>query len=71
MNKAQEGKHFYIFDYFLDGVFLRWEEVDCQFPVCGQSWILSLDNGTQIVTQVIEIEQISEDEHRVFLRSSK
>ncbi len=69
MAKREKSNHVYIFDYFLDGAFLKWEEVDCQFPVCGQRWLVNLENGTEIVTKIVAIEQISENEHRVFLSS--
>lgn len=65
----QQGKHFYIFDYFLDGEFLKWEECQSDFPVCGQTLAIELENGNEIVTQVVEIEPISENESRIFLSS--
>ena len=68
---SQQTRHFCIFDYFLDGAFLRWEEVtgNCPVLVPGQEWVISLDDGTQISTKVIETEVVSENEHRIFLRS--
>lgn len=69
MLTKQENRHFHIFDYFLDGKFLKWEECQGDFPVCGQSWVVNLENGTKVVAQVVEIEQISETEHRILLSS--
>ncbi len=69
MTKRTEENHFYIFDYFLNGSFLKREEVNCQPLVSGQQWIVRLEDGTELPTQVVEIEEISEDEHRVFLSS--
>ncbi len=68
---TQKDKHFCIFDYFLDGVFLRWEEVEGECPVLihGQDWVVSLEDGTQITTKIIETETISENERRIYLRS--
>lgn len=68
---TQHNKHFCIFDYFLDGVFLRWEEVKGECPVLirGQEWIVNLEDGTRITTTIVEIEDISESECRIFLRS--
>jgi len=62
-------KHFHILDYFLDGYFLKWEEVEDKCPVYGQPWVVSLEDGKEIVTKVVGIEQISENEHRIFLCS--
>ena len=69
MLPKQKGKHFYILDYFLDGYFLKWEEVKGNCPVCGQSLVVNLKNGTEVVTQVVETEQISENELRILLSS--
>ena len=68
---TQKDKHFCIFDYFLDGVFLRWEEVEggCPVLIHGQDWVVSLEDGTQITTKIIETETISENERRIYLRS--
>ncbi len=67
---GQDG-YFCIFDYFLDGVFLRWEEVKGQCPVLvhGQDWVISLEDGTHITAKIIETEALSENERRIFLRS--
>ena len=67
MTERTQQKHFYMFDYFLNGSFLKREEVNCQPLVKGQHWIVRLDDGTELPTQVVEVEEISEDEHRVFL----
>ena len=69
MLTKQKGKNFYILDYFLDGYFLKWEEVEGECPVCGQTLVIKGENGTEVVTQVVEIEQISENEHRILLNS--
>ena len=71
MIAKQKDKHFYIFDYFLDGYFLKWEEVEGNCPVCGQYWVVNLENGTEVVAQVVEIEQISENERRILLSSCR
>ena len=69
MLTKQKGQQFYIFDYFLDGYFLKWEEVKGNCPVCGQYWVVNLENGTEIRTQVVEIEEISENERKICLSS--
>ncbi len=69
MLTKQKDKHFNILDYFLDGHFLKCEEYEGNFPVCGQTVVINLEHGNKIVTQVVEIEQISENESRVFLSS--
>ena len=65
----QEHKSFYIFDYFLDGVFLKWEEGEDECPACGEICSISLEDGTEIQPKVVDTEQISEDELRIFLSS--
>ncbi len=69
MKKRKKGQHFYILDYFLDGYFLKWEEVKGNCPVYGQDWVVSRQDGTEVVTKVVGIEPISEDERRIFLGS--
>lgn len=66
-----KNRYFCIFDYFLDGVFLKWEEVKGECPVLiqGQEWIVDLENGTRITAKFIETEVISENERRIFLSS--
>ena len=70
-NTRQKNRHFCIFDYFLDGVFLKWEEVTKECPLLGygQDWVISLEDGTQITAKIIGTEAISENERRIFLRS--
>ncbi len=67
----QKGRNFCIFDYYLDGVFLKWEEVTGQCPVLipGQDWVVNLEDGTQVTAKIVETEAISEDERRVYLSS--
>lgn len=68
---TQENRHFCIYDYFLDGVFLRWEEVtgNCPVIVSGQDWVISLEDGTKVTTKVTGTEAVSENEQRIFLSS--
>ena len=69
MRKREKDRHFYILDYFLDGYFLKWEELEGNCPVYGQDWLVSRDDGTEIMTKVVGIEQISENERRILLSS--
>ncbi len=41
--KFQKERNFCIFDYYLNGVFLKWEEVIGQCPVLipGQDWVVN------------------------------
>ncbi len=71
MMAHQERKHFHIFDYFLDGYFLMWEEVEDIYPTYGEFCSISLEDGTEIHAQVVGTEQISENELRIFLSSQK
>ena len=69
MIAKQERKNFFIFDYFLDGEFLKWEEVEVDCPACGEVCSIILDDGTEIHPKVVETEKISEDELRIYLSS--
>ncbi|MEM8829852.1 MAG: hypothetical protein AAGE96_10895 [Cyanobacteria bacterium P01_G01_bin.19] len=64
-----QKKHVHIFDYFLDGQFLEWKEIRGNIPVCGQYWVVDLEDDTQIVAKVLEVEPISETECRIMLGS--
>ena len=69
--KKQTDHNFCIFDYFLDGVFLKWEEVagTCPVLIPGQDRVVNLEDGTQITAKIVEIENVSEDERKVYLSS--
>ncbi len=69
MYTKTKGQHFYILDYFLDGYFLKSEAIHGNCPVCGESLVVNLDNGTEVVTHVLDTEPISEDERKIFLTS--
>ncbi|NJK56635.1 MAG: hypothetical protein HC939_11845 [Pleurocapsa sp. SU_5_0] len=64
-------RHFCIFDYFLDGEYLKWEEIEYECPVfiAGQRWTVDLEDGTQVTGEIIETVSISENERRIMLRS--
>lgn len=68
---TQHKQHFCIYDYYLDGVYLKWEEVEGECPVLvhGQDLVIDLEDGTQITAQIVETEAVSENERRVFLNS--
>ncbi|MGB5636753.1 MAG: hypothetical protein WBM44_18520 [Waterburya sp.] len=70
-NNTQSRSHFCIYDYYLDGTFLKWEEVlgECPILVAGQQCTVNLDDGTQVNGEVIETISISENERRIMLRS--
>lgn len=70
-NNPQTKRHFCIFDYYLDGTFLKWEEVQGECPILsrGQEWIVNLEDGTKITTEVMDTEAVSENERRIYLRS--
>ncbi len=65
-------RHFCIFDYYLDGVFLKWEEVEgeCPLLVTGEQWTVHLENGTQVTGEILETVAISENERKVLLTSN-
>ena len=67
----QKERYFCIFNYYLNGVFLKWEEVEGKCPVLipGQDWVVNLEDGTQITAKIVETEANSEDELRIYLSS--
>ncbi len=69
MFSKPKHRHFHIFEYFLDGNYLKWEEIEGDLPVSGQYWVINLEDNTQVVTKVVEIEPISETESRIMLTS--
>lgn len=71
-NNSQKNRYFCIFDYYLDGVFLKWEEIqgECPILIHGEEFVLSLEDGTQITAKIVETQLISENERHIFLRSS-
>jgi hypothetical protein len=70
-NSPQKNRYFCIFDYYLDGVFLKWEEIkgECPILIHGEELVVSLDDGTQITAEIIDTKLISENERHIFLRS--
>ncbi len=68
---SETKRHFCIFDYFLDGEYLKWEEIEYECPVfvAGQQWTVTLEDGTQITGEIVETVSISENERQIFLRS--
>ncbi len=68
---TQKNRYFCILQYYLDGVFLKWEEVTGECPILtpGQDWVVNLEDGTQITAKIVETEATSEDERKVYLSS--
>lgn len=64
-------RHFCIFDYYIDGEYLKWEEVEGECPVLvvGHKHTVNLDDGSRVRGEILEIESISENERRILLRS--
>lgn len=65
------NRHFCIFDYYLDGVFLKWEEVRGECPVLayGEQITIELNDGNKINAKVVDSEFVSENERHVYLSS--
>ena len=68
---TKDHRYFCIFDYFLDGVFLRWEEVEGECPIIvpGENLVVNLEDGTQVTGKIIETQTVSENERRIYLSS--
>ena len=66
-----KNQYFCIFNYYLNGIFLKWEEVIGKCPVLipGKDWVVNLEDGTQITAKIVETEATSEDERRIYLSS--
>ena len=69
--ETQKRVHFCIYDYYLDGEYLRWEEVtgECPVLVVGQQHTVNLEDGTQVTGEIVETIAISENERKILLRS--
>lgn len=71
MTIKQEQKKFYIFDYFLDGYFLKSEEVIGEdLPRRGEWKVISPKPGVDITAKIVGTEKISENEYRILINSS-
>ena len=68
---ALKNRYFCIFDYYLDGVFLKWEEIRGECPILahGEKLTVNLEDGTQVVGKIIETKTVSESERHIFLSS--
>lgn len=69
-NKTKR-EHFCIYDYYLDGEYLKWEEVTGECPMLteGEKHTVCLEDGRQITGEIVETIAVSESERKVILRS--
>lgn len=69
--ETQNREHFCIHDYYLDGEYLKWEEVtgECPVLVVGERHTVNLEDGTQVTGEIMETIAISENERKILLRS--
>lgn len=67
----EENKYFCIFDYYLDGVFLKWEEIHGECPILNpeSKLVVNLEDGTQVTGKIVETKPISENERHIYLSS--
>jgi hypothetical protein len=71
MNMPTRLKHFCIYEYFLDGQFFQWEQVNEHYlPIEGETRELQAKDGRIIPVKVMGTEQISESEYRILLVSA-
>ncbi len=71
MSIKQENQKFYIFDYFLDGHFFKWEEVIGEdLPLYGEVKVISPKAGVDISAKIVGTEKVSENEYRILMDSS-
>jgi hypothetical protein len=65
-----EKKKFYIFEYFLDGYFLKWEQVIGEdIPRYGQFKAIMSKAGDDISARIVGTEKISDNEYRILMDS--
>lgn len=64
-------EHFCIHDYYLDGEYLKWEEVtgECPILVVGERHTVYLEDGTQVTGEIMETIAVSENERKILLSS--
>lgn len=63
-------EHFCIYEYFLDGQFFKWEQVNEHYlPIEGEIQELTSKDGRSVKAKVVETEKISDSEYRVLLVS--
>jgi hypothetical protein len=71
MAVQQKNKHFYMLDYFLDGNFVKSEEMIAEkLPERGDWKVISSKTGENIQAQIADIEKISENEYKILMNSS-
>ena len=70
-NETKKREHFCIYDYYLDGEYLKWEEVtgECPVLVVGQQYTVNLEDGKQVTGEIVETIAVSENERKILLRS--
>ncbi len=71
IKESTDRKYFCIVDYFLDGKYLKWEEVlgSCPTLTKGKKVVVNLDNGKKVTGTIMETKFISDDEQQVYLSS--
>ena len=69
--ETQTREHFCIHDYYLDGKYLKWEEItgECPVLVVGQKYTVYLEDGKQVTGEILETIIISENERKILLSS--
>ncbi len=69
MSFPTELKHFCIYEYFLNGYFFKWEQMnECYLPTEGEIREVNKD-GQSVTAKVTGMEKISESEYRVLLET--
>ena len=71
MSVTHEHKKFYICDYFLDGYFLNSKEtLGEDLPRAGELKVIHPKAGVEISAKIVDTEQVSENEYRIFMDSA-
>jgi hypothetical protein len=70
MSHLSQLKHFCIYEYYLDGYFLKWEQMkECYLPVEDEIREILNKEGEAIKVKVLRTDKISDSEYKVLLES--
>ena len=72
MDKSPQLKHYCIYEYYLDGYFLKWEQMrECYLPVEDEIREITTKEGETVKVKVVRTDKVSDSEYKVLLVSVK
>jgi hypothetical protein len=70
MEETSQLKHYCIYEYFLDGYFLKWQQMrECYLPVEDELREIETKDGKIIKAKVVRTDKVSDSEYKVLLVS--